>query len=398
MKNHSISRINSIDVFRALTMFFMLFVNDFWTLRNIPKWLEHSKADVDFLGFSDIIFPLFLFIVGMVIPYAIDIRIQKGQSKIVIGRHIIERSIALIIMGVFIVNAPEIDPQATGLSKAWFEILMVFGFFLVWNKYKSDDGWEKFQLSLKVIGVLLLMGLAFMFKAKGQDSTVQYFEPHWWGILGLIGWSYMTVALFYLFVGNDLKWTVIGWLLFTGFNLADHSGWLTSVFHLPPEATFIGNGAFHSLVFAGVIGGLLLKKFKIEEWKKIVVYCLAAALLFLLMGIVAREFFIISKIRATPTWIYLCIGISFAVFAFVFWLIDILGKKHWFKSIEPAGHSTLTCYIIPYWFYGLVTILGLQLPAMFTEGIVGLGKSLVFSFVIIGITVLIGKIGIRLKI
>ena len=52
-------RLASIDILRAITMVLMIWVNDFWTLTNIPKWLQHANATEDYLGFSDIIFPLF---------------------------------------------------------------------------------------------------------------------------------------------------------------------------------------------------------------------------------------------------------------------------------------------------------------------------------------------------
>ncbi|PMD89688.1 hypothetical protein BWI97_24635, partial [Siphonobacter sp. BAB-5405] len=75
MKN---SRIPSIDVFRGLTMLLMIFVNDLWTLRAIPSWLEHAEANVDFLGLADTVFPCFLFILGMSIPLGVDARLTKG--------------------------------------------------------------------------------------------------------------------------------------------------------------------------------------------------------------------------------------------------------------------------------------------------------------------------------
>ena len=49
MKNN---RIATIDVFRAITMFLMLFVNDIPGLKQIPHWLLHAKAKEDMLGFS----------------------------------------------------------------------------------------------------------------------------------------------------------------------------------------------------------------------------------------------------------------------------------------------------------------------------------------------------------
>lgn len=55
-------RIASIDIFRGLTMFFMLWVNSFWSLSEVPHWLQHAARGEDMLGFSDVIFPAFLFI------------------------------------------------------------------------------------------------------------------------------------------------------------------------------------------------------------------------------------------------------------------------------------------------------------------------------------------------
>jgi predicted acyltransferase len=57
-------RLGSIDVIRALTMYLMVFVNDLWTDKKIFEWLEHAPAHADAMGFADIIFPAFLFIVG----------------------------------------------------------------------------------------------------------------------------------------------------------------------------------------------------------------------------------------------------------------------------------------------------------------------------------------------
>ena len=35
-------------------MILMIWVNDFWTLISIPKWLKHAPAEEDYLGFSDL--------------------------------------------------------------------------------------------------------------------------------------------------------------------------------------------------------------------------------------------------------------------------------------------------------------------------------------------------------
>ena len=57
--------IASIDILRALTMVLMIFVNDLWSLKDIPAWLGHVESGVDGIGLADIVFPAFLFIVGL---------------------------------------------------------------------------------------------------------------------------------------------------------------------------------------------------------------------------------------------------------------------------------------------------------------------------------------------
>ncbi|MBE9517842.1 MAG: DUF1624 domain-containing protein, partial [Bacteroidetes bacterium] len=59
------NRLKSIDILRALTMLLMIFVNDLWSLTDIPAWLEHKAANEDGMGLADVVFPAFLLIVGL---------------------------------------------------------------------------------------------------------------------------------------------------------------------------------------------------------------------------------------------------------------------------------------------------------------------------------------------
>ena len=70
-----------IDLFRALTMFVMIFVNDFWKIHDVPHCLEHASRGEDFLGLADVVFPCFLFAIGLSIPFAIERRYSKGKTR-----------------------------------------------------------------------------------------------------------------------------------------------------------------------------------------------------------------------------------------------------------------------------------------------------------------------------
>ena len=97
-----INRIRSIDAFRAVTMFLMIFVNDLDGVPNTPEWLKHADINADALGLADTIFPAFLFIVGLSIPYAFAKRLHNENAHI--PMRIITRSFALIFIGFFHAN------------------------------------------------------------------------------------------------------------------------------------------------------------------------------------------------------------------------------------------------------------------------------------------------------
>ena len=114
-------RILSIDAFRGITIFTMVFVNELAGMRSIPQWMKHMPATADAMTFVDLVFPAFLFIVGMSIPFALQNRLQKGDSIWQLQGHIIWRSLGLLTLGFFLVNGEEgLNAKATGLQlHAW---------------------------------------------------------------------------------------------------------------------------------------------------------------------------------------------------------------------------------------------------------------------------------------
>lgn len=382
------NRIYTIDVFRAITMLLMIFVNDFWSLNGIPDWLKHAETNQDFLGFSDIIFPCFLFIVGMSIPYAIRNRISKGENNLKILVHIAIRSFALLVMGFFTVNTEQ-SYSASGLTHGWFKILMVTGFFLIWNVYPKTDSWKKHLFTgLQLAGIAILIMLFLIYRG-GKENT-EWMSPHWWGILGLIGWTYLISASIYLLARHNDYLLLVSWGIFTLLNIADHAQWL--------KTPIPGGGAFQGFAFAGMAASMFLDRYGSSEKRRFLPLIFIGLGFLLLNGAYSlHHFFIISKNLATPTWVFLCNAIAFGFLALIYFVVDLKGKANWFNLIKPAGTSTLTCYLVPYVYYSLAAY-AFTLPVFLKTGIIGLGKSMVYALIVIGITALLGKLHIKLKI
>ena len=111
---------------------------------------------------------------------------------------------------------------------------------------------------------------------------------------------------------------------------------------------------------------------------------------------VTRHWWIISKIQATPTWLFFSLAVNFWLLAVVFCLSDIFGKKRWFDIIAPAGYATLTCYLLPYIWYPLRELLGIDIPGWY--GFVGILISLAYALLIVQLTRLLVYLGIKMKI
>lgn len=392
----STQRIAAIDITRALTMLLMIFVNDLWSLHDIPLWLEHTAAEEDGMGLADTVFPAFLFIVGMSIPYAIANRIKKGDTTGQLLQHVLERSVALLVMGLFLVNGENLHAEATGIPRGVWNILSCLSFIFLWNQYPPS--WSPLARNiLKGTGIIILLLLAWICRC-GQGTEITRFGTHWWGILGLIGWAYFVSAMIFVAGKGRFAVNVIAWLCCLMLSMATHAQlftyphWLTTI--LGPVAY----GAMPALVLGGVVVSQLFRRYSAAgQWKMVTGVLLALGAVLLMAGFLTRPVFEISKIRATPSWVLICSAITIGLFVFTYWLGDLKQKAHWFRVIGPAGSDTLLCYLIPYFIYAIMGMTGATLPAIMLGGAIGIGKSLLFAVLMIQIAGLLSKQGIRLK-
>jgi len=391
MKNLPV-RILSVDVLRAITMFLMIFVNDVAGVRNIPEWIEHTKAEVDGMGFSDLIFPAFLFIVGLSLPFAIKGRIDKGKPFSSIAMYILLRSTALIVMGFFQVNLENYNNEAALLPYSIYTILITISFFMIWLDYPQSFSKVK-KLAFIITGVLLLAILALIYRG-GNATHVEGLKPHWWGILGIIGWAYLVSAFVFLLSKGNLMALILAFLVFAGINISVHMNLLNL------RLWIIGDASSITLMVGGIIISLLYTRFvNNKDYRDFWIQLALIGLISIAIGMFIRPYAGgISKIYATPAWVFICMGITILVFKLLIFLVDIKGKNNWFNVIKPAGTSTLTCYLIPYLLYSVFTLFHFHFPKFLSNGFGGIVRSFFIAFLVIGIVSYLEKKRLRLKV
>lgn len=382
----------SIDMFRGITMLLMVFVNEFWKVLNVPHWLEHFATFEDGMGLSDIVFPMFLFAMGMSIPYALERRQAKGYSTGSTLQHILGRTLALLVMGAFICNQE--SRQMAGNRPLWV-LLMILGFFLIWNRYPKD--WKAARW-LKNAGIALLAGLAISYRSADGEL----FQGLWWGILGQIGWMYLFCAVAYLLCRERLWVLPLLWGALCAVNLSvvpmrDGAQWIgPQVVADLSQALQLGNG--YGAIMG--LGGVMLT---VTDWRlssrsiaQRIGIGLAAAAVLLVMGMAFHVDWIVSKNLGTLPWCLFVSAISVALYT----LLRCLEKKGWtgwFKPLTPAGTATLTVYMVPYLFIVLWLVVNPTIAPWLT-GWVGVGKCALMAAVYIACAWGLTKAGIQLKI
>lgn len=391
-------RVLSIDVFRGITILTMVFVNELAGVANVPGWMKHLAADVDGMTFVDLVFPAFLFIVGMSIPFACAARLKKGDDLRQLFFHILIRSVSLIIIGVYMVNTIwGYDEAAMAIPMDLWTLLMYAAVLLVWCQYPKS--WSKVASNIpKAIGGALLVVLWFLF--EGVDN--QGMTTQWWGILGLIGWAYLMASIVYLFalkISNasaHLLFLVVAAIAFFGlFFLFDGvQEFEGSALQLLVENN--RNNTHAAIVLAGAaLSTLYYNEVLAASLKR------NAALFVVISGALAFaswQVSPISKIWATPSWGLFSVFFCSLIFAVSYYVVDVKNHTRWCQFFAPAAANPLLVYIIPYILLAAVGLAGVSYrPEYFDSGVPGIIWSLVFSVVIMWVGAFVSKMGVKLK-
>ena len=389
-------RIRSIDVFRGFTILVMIFVNDVSGVSGIPGWMKHKPADAGAMTFVDVVFPAFLFIVGMSIPFAINKRLAKGDDFWKLQSHIIWRVVGLLILGVFMVNGEGgYNESAMRMSIAAWSLLFYLCAILVWNVYTFKN--KKWKYLLQGVGAIGLLLLAWTY--RGGDDGSEGIKPRWWGILGLIGWSYLYGCIIYqLFRGKvwPLLFAIaicITWYCIGRSGIAKGSAvleWMSST---------SGHAAHTSIVLCGIVLSVLFFDERIaKSVQRRFLYAGLFALACFVSGYLIRPYYFISKIHATPTWCLYCSAICIAVFSILYWFTDIKKRYKWTGFFQPAASNALLVYILPNIIYYTQALFGWHfMPAIFHQGLLGIAWSALYAVAIMLLAFGLNKLKIRLQ-
>ncbi|WP_041522590.1 DUF5009 domain-containing protein [Gilvimarinus agarilyticus] len=390
-------RVLAIDVFRGITILTMVFVNELAGVSNVPGWMKHLPADVDGMTFVDLVFPAFLFIVGMSIPFASAARLNKGATLPGIFNHVLIRSLSLMIIGVFMVNSEAgFNQSAMALPMPAWTLLMYAAVLLIWCQYPRHAG-RFTSTAAKLMGVALLIMLWALYRSSGGGGM----SPQWWGILGLIGWAYLLASAVYLLALNATS-AAFHVAILAGATIA-FIGLFFLLGTINSDSAVLGfviennrNHTHAAIVLAGALLSTLFYNAQLSALKlrSAVTFSIVSGLLALASWQVSP----ISKIWATPSWALFSIFFCSVIFAATYWMVDVRGRTRWCQLFAPAAANPLLVYILPYILIAAASLAGVHYrPAFFDSGLAGISWSLAFAFVMMGITALLTRAGIKLK-
>ena len=393
-------RILSIDVFRGLTMIVMIFVNDLDEVKGLPWWTYHAPGKIDAMTYVDMVFPAFLFILGMAIPLAIEQRLRKDPSQPHLWLHIVSRSLSLLVLGLILANAGAGDPTLLHMPSDLWACLALLGAFLFWMVYPRDEAHKTLVRTLRISGLALMVVMFAIFRRTAKDGNVAWIRTAYPEILGLLAFAYLTTCILYL-PTRRWRWAPFAWLVpLTAFCALCTTHWIEFPRHAGLYLWPFGNGSDTLISMAGVATSTLFVGSVSHHWPTFRSKATAAlaftAVIFAAAGTLTPLG--ISKIRATPTWCLYSIGSSILIFLALYWICDVRHHTRWSAFTRAPGSNTLLTYLLPdLWYFILGTFSITWFRTHLAWGAIGVVRSIVFTACIVAIATLLTRKKLRLQ-
>jgi predicted acyltransferase len=197
------SRLVSVDIFRGMTIAAMIIVNNLRAWTDTPRFPRLTHAEWNGCTLVDLIFPFFIFIVGVTSVFSLDKRVRSGESPAQLYKHIFTRSAVLFLLGLvacsyFIIGwfFQSIWPPAETQKSIW----------AIFLSPPADTGVFFFSLAdLRILGVLQRIALVYLVVGILVIHTRWRVQAMVAGALLLLYWGLMTaIPGFELEPGKDL--------------------------------------------------------------------------------------------------------------------------------------------------------------------------------------------------
>ncbi len=274
-------------------------------LSNMEVNFDHSWGQ---FHFYDLIMPLFLFIVGVVMPVSFRNRLKKGTTRKELYRHIIKRVVVLYILGL--IASGHLLTFDTSKMHLWTDTLHAIAAGYLVSSILILEASRKWQISITA-GLLILYWLVMaLIPVPGHGAGI--FEPD------------VNLALY---VDN----AVLG-------HWQEGAGW----------TYILTNMTFVCSVMLGVFAGQLLlsemKPMKKAGFLALIGICCIIA------GKVWGIWFPIIHHLWTSSLVLFAGGISFLLLALFYLIIDILGYKKWAYFFKVIGMNAIAVYVATHLF------------------------------------------------
>lgn len=331
-----VNRIASVDVYRGFVM--LLMMAEVLRLSNVAEALpdsgfwqtiafHQSHVPWVWLSLHDMIQPSFTFLVGVVLPYSIASRKNKGASIESILGHTVKRSLILIFLGIFLRSMYSKQTYWT-FEDTLTQIGLGYTFLVIISLYskKVQIGALIFILFSYWLAFALypLPGAAFDYAAAGVPANWEHnlsgFAAHW------------------------NKNTNFAWAF---------DQWFMNLF--PRESPFLFNsGGYSTLSFIPTLGTMVLgllagnvlnssltSKEKLKSFVISGIVLIAIGALLHVSGINP----VVKRIW-TPAWTIFSGGICFLFLAFFYGLIDMSDRKVSAFALMVIGTNSIAAYVI----------------------------------------------------
>lgn len=297
-------RLVSLDVFRGITIAGMILVNNPGSWGSIYPPLEHAKWNG--CTPTDLIFPFFLFIVGIAITLSLSKRKERGDDQNKIMLNILRRSAILFALGLILSGFPYFD----------FTTIRIPG------------------VLQRIAVVYLITSILFLKSSLNvQIFFTVFFLIIYWFLMAFIPVPGFGPANFE--VGTNLA----AWLdsqLLTGHMWSVTKTW-------DPEGILSTVPAI-STALIGVLTGHWLQSKNDKTYLTVGLFIASSFLMF--FGYVWDGWFPMNKSIWTSSYVLYTGGLALNFLAICFWLIDVKKITWWIKPFQVYGMNAITVFFL----------------------------------------------------